>query len=267
VAEVHAVLLGGGSAFGLDAAGGAMQYLEELGRGFVSRVARVPIVPAAILNDLAVGSASTRPGKREGYAACLNAGAQPVEQGNVGAGTGATVGKVLGHGRAMKGGLGSASVRLPSGVVVGAVVAVNCVGDVVDHANGEIVAGARARERHAFLDSEAYLRGGGVPEVLPGEHTTLVVVATNAYFTKAQANRLARLAYTGLARTIRPVTISDGDVVFSVASSQPGDPVVNLDAVGAGAADAVSRSVIRGVRAARGIHGYPACSDPPALRT
>lgn len=261
VEEVHSVLLSGGSAFGLNAAGGVMRYLEEAGRGFDTRVARVPIVPAAILFDLAIGSPSVRPGAEDGYEACLAATSSPVEQGNVGAGTGATVGKVLGHAHAMKGGLGSASVRLPTGSVVGALAAVNCIGDVVDPTNGAILAGTRRPDGRGFLDAASFLVESVAGETTPGAGTTLAVVATDAPLTKAQANRLAWLAHQGLARVIRPILPFDGDVLFALASAHGGGAAHDLGVLGAAAAEALARAVVRGIMAAEGLHGYPAARE------
>lgn len=261
VEEVHAVLLGGGSAFGLEAAGGVMSYLEESGRGFDMQVARVPIVPAAILFDLSIGSASVRPGRQEGYRACEAASDDVPSQGNVGAGTGATVGKALGPSLAMKGGLGSASLRLASGIVVGAMVAVNCSGDVVDPSTGSIVAGARHPSGQGFLDTARWIRGGGPPDLSAGANTTIAVVATDAYLTKSQANRLARLAYTGMARVLRPVTMYDGDTIFALGSAAVADREEDLSVLGAAAAEALAEAILRGVRAAESLHGYTAARD------
>ncbi len=261
VEEVHAVLLGGGSAFGLDAVAGVMRYLEENGRGFDVKVARVPIVPAAILFDLSLGDPAVRPGPREGYLACRAATAEGVRQGNAGAGTGATVGKVLGPSWAMKGGLGSASVRLAGGGVVGALVAVNCAGDVVDPATGAIVAGTRHPSGRGFLNSADWLLQGGTSEAMAGTNTTIAVVATDAPLTKARASRLAWLAYQGLARTVRPVTPFDGDTVFALAVPNSAQPEVDLARLGAAAAEALARAIVRGVRAAETLHGYPAANE------
>ncbi len=257
VQEVDAVLLGGGSAFGLDAATGVMRYLEERGRGFDTRVARVPIVPAAILYDLGIGSPKVRPGAEEGYRACLDARAGRVDQGNVGAGTGATVGKLLGPHYAMKGGLGSASMTLPGGAVVGAIAAVNCAGDVVDPSNGMIVAGARDPRGGGLLGSEQWLRTGGFPDGWPSANTVIAVVATNAHLGKAHCSRLALLAYQGLARAVRPITMFDGDVVFSLAASQMEAKAVDLSLLGAAAAEALVQAILRGVRSADSLGGYP----------
>ncbi len=261
VEVVHAVLLGGGSAFGLDAAAGVMRYLEENGCGFDMQVARVPIVPAAILFDLAVGDPKVRPGPEEGYRACQAAAADSVQQGNVGAGTGATVGKALGPGYAMKGGLGSASVRLASGIVVGALAAVNCAGDVVDPASGAIVAGARHPGGQGFLDTARWLRGGGGALAVGGANTTIAVVATDARLTKSHANRLAHLAYQGTAGSIRPITMFDGDTIFALASAQPEAREEDLSILGAAAAEALAQAILRGVTAAESLLGYPAARD------
>jgi L-aminopeptidase/D-esterase-like protein len=261
VEEVHALLLAGGSAYGLDAAGGVMRYLEERGRGFDMQVARVPIVPAAILFDLAIGSSAVRPGNREGYMACAAASAELLQEGNVGAGTGATVGKLLGAAHAMKGGLGSAGLKLPTGVSVGALAAVNCAGDVVDPATGDIVAGARRPSGAGFLDSARWLRGDdAIKGLTPGINTTIAVVATDAYLSKSHASRLARLAYQGLAMTIRPITMFDGDVIFALASAEKGTEE-DLSRLGAAAAEVLARAILRGVRAAESLHGYPAVRD------
>ena len=246
VERVHAVLLAGGSAFGLAAADGVMRYLEERGIGFDAGVARVPIVPAAALFDLGVGRADVRPGPEMGYQACLAATDGPVEEGPVGAGAGATVGHLLGAG-AMRGGIGTAAVDLPGDVVVGALAAVNAFGDVRDETSGEIIAGARSPSG-VFLDTARVLLQ--MAEELPfrrgAASTTLVVVGTNAMLSKAEANRLARLAQAGLARVISPAhTIFDGDVVFALSC---GDAVSNLLALGAAAAEAVAQAVVRAVR-------------------
>ncbi len=261
VEEVHGVLLSGGSAFGLDAAAGVMRYLEEKGLGFDMRVARVPIVPAAILFDLSLGDPSVRPGPEEGYRACLAASSQPSPQGNVGAGTGATVGKVLGQAWAMKGGLGSASARLPSGIVVGALAAVNCVGDVVDPRSGAIVAGARHPSGTGFLDTARWLQGGGTSGATPGANTTIALVATDAHLSKAQAARLAILAGQGISCTHRPTTVFDGDTIFALAAARPSSREEDLSVLGAAAAEVLARAIVRGVRAAEGLHGYPAAGE------
>lgn len=238
-----------------------MRYLEARGRGFDMKIARVPIVPAAILFDLSVGDPSTRPCAQDGYLACLAASAESVQQGNVGAGTGATVGKVLGPAWAMKGGLGSASVRLPSGAVVGAIAAVNCVGDVIEPSTGSIIAGTRCPGRQGFLDTARWLECGGAHAVAVGTSTTIAAVATDAHLTKAQANRLAYLASQGMWCAIRPTTVFDGDTLFTLASAVPGGREEDLAVLGAAAARVVARAIVRGVMAAETLLGYPSASD------
>lgn len=222
VGEVHAVCLAGGSAFGLDAASGVMQALEEEKQGFDVGVGVVPIVPAAVLFDLTVGSADVRPDQAMGYQAAKRATDQPVQEGNVGAGCGATVGKFSGMKFAMKSGLGSASRRLKNGVIVGAVVAVNAVGEVRDPHTGKRLAGARDGQG-GFLDYFERMEKTDPRNQAFQTNTTLAVVANNAKLTKAEANKAAQMAHDGLARTIVPIhTMNDGDTVFSLATGQPG---------------------------------------------
>ncbi|MEO6361794.1 MAG: P1 family peptidase [Caldimonas sp.] len=253
--RVHAVVLAGGSAFGLDAASGAMRWLEERGIGVAIGENVVPIVPAAILFDLWVGDASVRPDAAAGYAACDAASAASIGEGNVGAGAGASVGKLFGIARAMKGGIGTASVVV-NGTTVAALVAVNAVGDVVDPANGSVVAGARSADGLRLLDTMAAIRRGEVPARLqPGAATTLAVVATDAVLTKAEATKVAQMAHDGLARSIDPVhTQGDGDVVFALATGASGQPA-SPTLVGALAADVLAQAVLRAVRAATAIGG------------
>lgn len=255
VQQVHAVLLSGGSAFGLDAAAGVMRYLEEQGIGFETRAGRVPIVPAAILYDLGIGDSKARPGPKEGYRACLAAGPGPVAQGSVGAGTGATVGKALGAGCTVKGGIGSASLRLTDGTVVGALMAVNAVGDVVEPDTGRLVAGPRSNEgMQRTLD--LYLQGAAGEEP-PRQATTIGVVATNAALTKEQANKLAAMADDGVAMAVRPAhTMGDGDVLFALATAGHTSRS-SLTALGAVAAEAVARAIVRAVLEAKGLGGVP----------
>ena len=253
VERVHAVLLAGGSAFGLDAASGVMHWLEEKGVGFDARVAKVPIVPAAILFDLDTGRADVRPDAAMGYAACEAASDGPVAEGGVGVGSGCTVGKVLGAGRAAKSGVGTASADLGGGLVVGALVAVNAFGDVVDPHTGEILAGARALQGEGFADTLATMKGMVGKTVLRfagRSHTVIGVVATNARLTKVEANKVAQMAHDGLARAVRPAhTMYDGDTLFALATGQKrGD--VNL--VGAYAAEVVAQAIVRAVQAVRG---------------
>lgn len=261
VQAVHAVMLSGGSAFGLETAAGAMRYLEEHSIGFDMRVARVPIVPAAILFDLGVGDAKIRPDAEAGYKACKAATTAAPAEGNVGAGAGATIGKLFGMQRAMKSGLGSSAIKL-DGLTVGAIVAVNAVGDVFDPATGKPIAGARTKDGKSLVNSmSAILKGEPLPPALAGSNTTIGVVATDAVLTKAEASKVAQMAHDGLARTINPVhTAFDGDTIFALATGKSNKPA-NLTLVGALAAEAMAQAVIRAVRAARGITGFPSASD------
>lgn len=259
----HALLLSGGSAFGLDAAGGVMRWLDERGFGAQVGPARVPIVPAAILFDLWIGDASIRPDAASGYAACEAASSAPVSEGNVGAGTGAAVGKLFGIGRAMRGGIGSASVTV-GGITVGALVAVNAIGDVIDPATGQVVAGARTADGTALFGTMQALLRGEVPAPLqPGMATTIGVVATDAVLTKAQANKMAQMAHDGLARSINPVhTMTDGDTLFALATGASGRSA-SLTLIGALGAEVMATAVLRAVRAATRLHG-PGLPDLPA---
>ena len=261
VEQVHAVVLAGGSAFGLDAAGGVMRWLDERGHGFALGNARVPIVPAAVLFDLWLGDARIRPDADAGYAACQAASTQPPAQGNVGAGAGATVGKLWGPARAMKGGIGSASLRA-AGFTVGALVAVNAIGDVVDPATGDPLAGARTADgRHLLRSADALRRGDWPVPPRPGLATTIGVVATDARLTKAQAQRLATRAHAGLARCIQPChTATDGDALFALATARVETPAP-VSLLGALAADAVVQAVLNAVRHAVGLPGLPAERD------
>ena len=253
VERVHGVLLAGGSAFGLEAAGGVMKYLEERNIGFEAGVARVPIVPGAVLFDLAIGDPRARPDARAGYQACLNAGDE-VEEGSVGAGTGATVGKALGMTGATKGGLGTAH-RSVGRLVVMAVAAVNAFGEVVDPGTAEILAGPRAGT--AFVSTlEVLSQASAKP--FP-QNTTLAVVATNARLNKEQANKLAQMAQDGLARAIRPShTMYDGDVVFALAT---GEEAGDINLLGALAAEAVAQAIVRAVETAQSLGGIPAVQE------
>jgi L-aminopeptidase/D-esterase-like protein len=261
VDKAHAILLAGGSAFGLDAASGVVRYLEERNAGFPTPFARVPIVPAAILYDLSIGDPAIRPDAAAGYQACVNASHAPCEEGSVGAGAGATIGK-LGPGRAMKGGIGTSSIRIPSGIVVGAIVAVNCVGNVLDPSTGKILAGARTRDGEGFLDiMDWYRAGSGGAQTGVLESTTIGVIATNAVLTKAQVTKIAEMAHDGIARAINPVhTPWDGDTLFAMATSSS-NAAVDIGVIGALAAEAVSEAILRGVRKASGAPGFPAWSD------
>ncbi len=256
VQQIHGVLLAGGSAFGLDAAGGVVRYLEEKKAGFQTSHGRVPIVPAAILYDLNLGDPTIRPGPNDAYLACLKAGSGPVPEGNVGAGAGATVGKMLGEQQAMKGGLGSASVKA-GGLTVAALAVVNCVGDVIDPGSGRILAGARQGD--TFVDLGKWLEREE-PAAASGQSTTLVVVATNAAFDKSGMTKIAQMSHDGLARAIEPAhTPYDGDTVFALSTGSLED--ASLTRVGALAARVTARAIVRGVQAARSLLHYPAACD------
>ncbi|MGE3857797.1 MAG: P1 family peptidase [Dehalococcoidia bacterium] len=261
VEEVHAVVLSGGSAFGLEAATGVMHALAEQGVGLQVGRARVPIVPSAILFDLGVGRLHW-PDAEAGRKAVSRASGGRVPQGSVGAGTGATVAKLAGPERALKGGLGSASERLDTGVVVGAVAAVNAIGGVRDARTGEVIAGPRA-DGAGFLDIDGLLRTGrGRRREPQPENTTIAVVATNAALTKTQVNRIATVAHDGFARAIWPVhTRGDGDVIFALATGeQPVEPdeVPSIEAM---CALVIERAVVAGVRAATGLAGVPSAGE------
>ncbi|MBI4286896.1 MAG: P1 family peptidase [Chloroflexi bacterium] len=288
VGMAHAILLSGGSAFGLEAAGGVMRFLEEQGVGFDTRVARVPIVPAAVIFDLGIGDAHVRPGPSEGYQACLNANTD-VAEGSVGAGTGATVGKALGKEWATKGGVGTASRRMGNGAVVGALVVVNAYGDVVDPQRGTLLAGPRRGKR--FVNSTAVLQKRGTWQPAPamseqppvadssrpasGVHdrthgternggpanTAIGVVATSARLDREGVNKLAQMAHDGLARAIRPChTLVDGDVMFALAAGRRGR-LADITALGAVAVEVVAEAVVRGVRQAEGLAGIPSAAE------
>ncbi len=258
VERCHAVVLAGGSAFGLDAAAGVMDFLEARGVGFDVGVARVPIVPAAILFDLRIGRADVRPDRAMGRRAAEAAAAGPVAEGSVGAGTGATVGKLRGIAHAMKGGLGTAAAALPGGSVVGALAAVNAFGDVVDPGTGRILAGLRGPDGLP-AGTAAAMRAGTVRAGYAPENTTLAVVATNARFTKAQATKLAALAQNGIARAVSPAhTTFDGDLVFALAT---GHVEADLNLIGTVAADLVAHAIIRGIKKAGSLGGIPAFAD------
>ena len=260
VDRIHGLLLAGGSAFGLDAAGGVMQYLEERGVGFAVGVTRVPIVPAAILFDLRIGNFRVRPDQTMGYQACQAATSGPIEEGSVGAGTGATVGKLMGIEGAMKGGVGMSSLSLPGGVMVGALAAVNAFGDVIDPETGRILAGLRDGPNGTrLLDTATQMRAGVRPGGYARESTTLVAVATNARLTKVEATKLAQQAQLGLARTVRPVhTTLDGDAIFVLATDRvSGD----LNTIGLAAAEAVAVATVRAITKAGGLGGLPAYQD------
>jgi len=252
VEKVHAIVLTGGSAFGLDAAGGVMRYLEEHSIGIDVGVAKVPIVPAAAILDLGFGSASVRPDAASGYRACEQATTEAIPQGNIGAGTGATVGKLLGPGFMMKGGLGSASTRMDDGTLVGAIVVVNALGDVIDPQTQQVIAGAR-NPLGGFIASN------------PFDNTTIAVIATSANLPKDATNKVAQMAHDGIAQVIRPAhTMFDGDTVFALAlgtALQPKEAATTasqVSMIGATAAATLARAILNAVRNATALHGVPA---------
>jgi len=266
VQQVQAILLSGGSAYGLDAATGVMRYLEERGLGFPIGGGVVPIVPAAILFDLGVGNFKIRPNAESGYQACVAASTGPVAEGNVGAGAGATIGKMFGPKFTMKSGIGTASVTVgDTGIIVGALVAVNAVGDVYQSDTGRIVAGARSEDGKSYRNSMAAVMNGARVLLQPGGHSTIGIVATNAPFTKTQMTKIAQMAHDGYARAINPVhTMADGDTIFSVST---GTAKVQADAgaVGAIAAVVMARAIVRAAMQATSLpaFGLPACRDYP----
>ncbi|RJR32532.1 MAG: peptidase S58 family protein [Deltaproteobacteria bacterium] len=261
VNEVHGVCISGGSAFGLDAAGGVMEFLEEHGRGFDVTITRVPIVPSAVIYDLSVGNCRGRPDKAMGYAACRAARDEPQGDGSLGAGTGATVGKLLGVPQATKGGLGTSFLEGPEGLKVGALAVVNAFGDVVDPQTEEILAGARtAADSREFADSVSLLRRGVVRRKF-GEpsNTTIGVVATNARLTREEAQKIAQMTHNGLARCIRPVhTLFDGDTVFVLAHPEV---TADLHIIGLLAEDAISQAIISAVKSSHGLGVLPSYQD------
>jgi L-aminopeptidase/D-esterase-like protein len=262
VQEVHAVVLSGGSAFGLDAASGVVRYLDERNIGYRVGQIRVPIVVGAILYDLSVGDdPSIRPDADCGYRAATHASSETSAEGNVGAGAGATVGKLRGMARAMKGGVGTASITLDSGLTVAAIVAVNAVGDIIDPATGSVIAGVRTANGRGLADARLLLREGALNEPQSGANTTIGVVATNATLTKAEATKVAQMAQDGLARAIYPAhTPGDGDTVFSLATGTLSG-AASVSTIGALAADVMAEAIVRAVRAATGIPGLPAAGD------
>jgi L-aminopeptidase/D-esterase-like protein len=270
VGSVHALVLAGGSAFGLDAAGGVMRYLDEHKIGYDTGAARIPIVPAAILFDLGLGRADVRPDPEMGYRAAAVANAESVPEGNVGAGTGASVGKIFGMKSAMKAGLGTSSMEIGAGVIVGAIAAVNAFGDVIDPKTGQIVAGARSTSLGPLkLGSPGYF--ADTPEVMrtfigrtvlgfaTKANTVIGAVATNAGLTKAEATKVAQMAHDGLARAVRPAhTMLDGDTIFALAT---GDKKADVSTVGTFAAEVFAQAILRAVRTAESAGGIPGLGD------
>jgi L-aminopeptidase/D-esterase-like protein len=258
--RVHAVVLAGGSAFGLEAASGVRRFLEHRGVGFQTGAAVVPIVPCAILYDLAIGKANVRPTREMGEAAAAAATSEAVKPGAIGAGTGATVGKIFGMPQAMKSGIGSVTVSLTDSVHVAALVAVNCFGDVRDPETGQLIAGARrARNGMELADTEAAMKTGAHRD-WGGQNTTLAVVATNARLSKVGATRLAEMANLGMARTIYPVNTSfDGDLCIALSL---GSETAELNTLGVAAAEAVAKSIVLAVKSAPSLGGLPGLAGP-----
>ncbi len=268
VNEVHAVLLSGGSAYGLDAASGVMRYLEEDGTGYEIGSVVVPIVPGAIIFDLGLGSSNVRPTADDGYAACQSATSGEVEEGTVGAGTGATVAKALGLGHAVKGGLGTCSQDMGDGLIVSAIAVVNALGDVVDPETGRVIAAPRAEDDDGFHSTvELMTRPRSEwfqAQAVAGGNTTIGVLATNAFLSKEHANKLAERGQDGIALAVRPShTMGDGDTVFALATGAwPGE--VNrtqLTRLGAVAASVMAQAVVRGVTQARGLADVPGVKE------
>ena len=267
--QIHAIVLSGGSAFGLETNGGVRRYLEERGIGIRFGGQTIPIVTGAILFDLPIGDGKIRPNAECGYTAAKAANSDAVTEGNVGAGAGATVGKLGGRERAMKAGIGSAEIRLQDGVIVSALVAVNAVGDIIDPASGKVVAGLRTEDGKALADVRTQLTtrpairksASGGDDATAIANTTLGIVATNATLTKTQVNRVAQIAHNGFAKAIVPVhTASDGDAIFAFAT---GAVTGNADAdlIAWAASEAIAQAIVRAARAATSIPGYPAARD------
>lgn len=260
VNEVHAVCLAGGSAFGLDAGGGVAKFLEEQGKGLGLANVRVPIVPTAIIFDLFFGDSKVRPDKDMAYQACRDCSSEKVKEGSVGVGTGATVGKLYTVRQAMKGGVGTASAKLPGGIIVGALAVVNAFGDVIDASKGEIIAGARvAPDSLELANSAERIKEEVQGEFLPGEATTLGVIATNCRLSKQQAIRVAQMTQDGIARVVDPAhSIFDGDVTFTLSL---GNENMDVNTIGRWGAELIGISVQRAVRKADGFGIIPAYRD------
>ncbi|KZL92128.1 P1 family peptidase [Clostridium magnum] len=259
VDKIHAVVLSGGSAFGLDAASGVMQYLEEKNVGFDVSVTKVPIVCSAVLFDLIIGDHRIRPDKAMGYEACKNSETNKISEGNIGAGAGATVGKILGPHNSMKGGLGCYAVQVGE-LQVGAVIAVNCLGDIIEPSTGKIIAGALNENKKTFADTEEIMisRYSEKKNLFSG-NTTIGVVITNGKFTKSEMNKIASMAHNGYGRAMRPAhSIFDGDTIFTMST---GKIDADINVVGLLAARVVEQAVVRAVKNAEGILGYKAYSD------
>ena len=267
VDKIQAVLLTGGSAFGLDAAGGVMTYLEEKGKGFDVVKTKIPHVPTAVIFDFGIGDFRVRPDQQMGYQACLDA-SREVGEGSVGVGTGATVGKLFGTERAMKGGVGTSSVHGPDGVIVGALVVVNAFGDVLDPLSHQILAGARtSKESFKFANSSKWMKRGATPKKLgriapsdsDGFNTTLGVIATNARLSKKEAHQVAQIAHAGLAKVISPLhTTFDGDLIFALSYGRERADVNTIGLLGEAT---LIESVKRAITEAEGFGILPAHRD------
>jgi L-aminopeptidase/D-esterase-like protein len=259
VEEIHAILLCGGSSFGLDAATGVARFLEERGVGFDVGLTKIPIVPTAVIFDIAFGNPRARPTAAMGYEACLNAG-EKVREGSVGAGTGATVGKLFEVPRAMKGGLGTSSIAMPDGLTVAALVVVNAFGDIIDNVTGRIIAGLRTAEDGLhFANTVTCLKQGYTKRQFGLVNTTLGVVATNARFNKRDITKVAQMAQAGLIKTINPVhTTFDGDLIFAISK---GDHQADINNVGVLSEFVVSEAIKRAIKKADGFGLVPAFKD------
>lgn len=259
VEQVHAILLSGGSSFGLDAASGVVRYLEEKNIGFDVGIAKIPIVPTAVIFDLFFGDPKARPTADMGYEACINAG-KTFQEGSVGAGVGATVGKLFELSRAMKGGIGTSSVRMPKGLIVGAIVVVNAFGDIIDNVTGKIIAGARiSQESMEFADTAKCLKQGITKKQFGLVNTTLAVVATNARFNKREITKVAQMAQGGLIKTINPVhTTFDGDLIFALSL---GNVEADINEVGVLSDFVIAEAIKRAVKKADGFGIVPAFKD------
>ncbi|TFB15097.1 peptidase S58 family protein [Filobacillus milosensis] len=256
VNQIHGLCLSGGSAFGLDAASGVMKFLEEQGVGLDVGVAKVPIVPSAILFDLAVGDADVRPDQQMGYNAAQKAARGIFQQGNVGAGCGATVGKVMGFEHCMKSGLGSAAIELDNGLIVGALVAVNAFGDVRDPKTGEILAGAIHPESGEIIDSEEFILNQAQSHGRVGQNTTIGAIAVNSYLSKAEAKKISQITQNAIGRTIHPAhTMYDGDTIFTIAT---GGEHYSLDLIGSLATQVMEKAIIRAIKEAEPVQGLKA---------
>lgn len=264
VDKIHAVLLSGGSAFGLDAAAGVMEYLEENNAGFDVGVTKVPIVCGAVLFDLIIGSHNVRPDKEMGYAACIDSEKNIIREGNFGAGMGATIGKIHGKDSSMKGGLGAYALQVGD-LKVGALVAVNCLGDIIDSETGKITAGALSLDKKNFINTESImLRQYDDKSNLFNGNTTIGVIITNAKLTKSEANKVASMAHNGYGRCIRPShTMFDGDTIFTMAT---GKAKADVNVVGFLAANVMEKAILRGIKMADSIHGYISWKELNGLR-